>query len=143
VLARSLLPKSERPRSRVEPKRWYVVRCKGGNARLGESFIQTASRVATPDFNPDEDLEAVIVIAYEQAHAAEALQQQQDLELPWKVVPTTGQCEPRAKWHGLPLTISEQSALSRVQRAERRRAAAAIETKVANFRAELQAERSA
>jgi len=142
VLARSLLSKSERPRSRVEPKRWYVVRCRGEKPRLGESFIQTANGVAAPDFNPDEDLEATIIIAYEQAHAVEALQQQ-DLELPWKVVPVTGQCEPRAKWHGLPLTISEQSALSRVQRAERRRAAAAIEIEVADFRAQLQTERSA
>jgi hypothetical protein len=142
LLGRMLLPKSKRPRTRIAPTRWYAVRCRGERPRLGEDFISTACKVAAPDFNPAEDIEAIIVIAYEQAHAVEVLQQQ-DLELPWKVVPTTGRCEPRAEWHGLPLTVSEQAALRRVQRAERDRETQAIEAEVAQFRSELSARQRA
>ena len=140
ALSKILLPKSERPRTRIEPTRWYFVRCKGGKARLGEDFIRTACKVAAPDFNPLEDIEALFALAYSQEHAVEALQ---EAELPYKVVPVTAHCEPLAEWHGLPLTVSEKAALKRVQRAERDRETMAIESEVANFRAQIEARRRA
>lgn len=140
-LARVLLTKEERPRVRIEPTRWYVVRCGGGKARIGHDFTHTATQVATSDFNPDEDLEALVVLVYDQAHAAEVLRQ--ETKLPWTVVPVTGSCEPRPEWHGLSLSATEQAALGRARRVQRNRDRQALESKVANFRAQLQAEQSA
>jgi len=138
ALAKALLAKPNPPHRRIEPSRFYAVRCKGGAPTVGDSFITTVRRAVPADFNPAEDIEACIVMAFAIDHVVSAIQT--GLELPWIVVPTNGKGEPLDEWHGLNLTVGERSALLRVRRDARRKKSEIIEEQVREYRAQLQEE---
>jgi hypothetical protein len=120
-----------------------AVRCHGKTVISGGSFQQTAKGVVPKRLDLEGDVEAVLVRACSLDVATEALERDDFPADAWVTVPVTHELCPKAAWHSQPMTATDREPIERYRRQQRREAEAAIESEVAQFRAELVARQRA